>query len=139
MGELSPLITILVVEDHKVFVDILKQRLSQELGEDDYFFSIITASNYKEMSDILTQAIVDMVLLDLKLPDIEWTDTIKFFKRDFPLQPFCIMSSLTSKAYAIYSLQEGAEDYFMKHDRRINIKERLAFAYARSLFRKGCE
>ena len=126
--------TVLIVEDNEVFHEIIQQKLSPE-NSDVFLFELSYCSEYKDIKEILSKKKIDIVLLDLKLPDIEWTDTIKCFKEDFPNQTFCIMSSLSSKSYAIYALQQGAQDYFMKHDRNINIKQRLVFAAARGSYK----
>lgn len=127
-------IRVLIVEDNEDYLYLINNILnSVDKNSKDYQFYTKTCKSYKEMKNLLDDKNinVDLVLLDLNLEDICWTSIIETFVRDFPNIPFCIMSALGSKSYSLYALENGAQDYFVKHDRRVNIKERLCQALAR--------
>lgn len=125
-------IDLLVVEDNPIFVDILRHRLAiEDINSEFYIYNLSSVNSFAELHKELEVNDYDMVLLDLQLSDIHWTDTIDYYTKFFKT-PFCIMSALPATAYALTSLRKGAQDYFCKSDRRMNIKERLAFALARS-------
>ena len=57
---------------------------------------------------------MDVILLDLGLPDCSGMDTFKQTRARAPKTPIVILSSADSEALALQMIQEGAEDYLVK-------------------------
>jgi PAS domain S-box-containing protein len=75
---------------------------------------------------------VDLVLLDLYLPDSQGMDTILDFKPFIPGIPIIVLTGLDRKEMAKDSIKEGAQDYIYKNDLNPRILENsLRFALER--------
>jgi DNA-binding response OmpR family regulator len=57
---------------------------------------------------------IDMVLLDLGLPDSQGLGTIKGLCEKFPDLPVVVLTGLSDEHIGIQSVQEGAQDYLVK-------------------------
>jgi sigma-B regulation protein RsbU (phosphoserine phosphatase) len=62
----------------------------------------------------LAQGGVDVVLLDLMLPDKEGLDTFREVHAQSPGTPIVVMTGLDSERLALEAVREGAEDYLFK-------------------------
>ncbi len=99
--------TLLVVDDDKIVRTILKDNLEEE------GFLVIEAANGKRMMDVLSQHPIDLVLLDLHLPD----GSAENFIPDLRLQtnaPLIIISGETCMKKQTGCLDFGADDYICK-------------------------
>jgi len=75
---------------------------------------------------------VDLVLLDLFLPDSRGMDTILNFKTFIPGIPIVVLTGLDRKELGRVAIKEGAQDYICKNDLDSNILENsLRFAIER--------
>lgn len=99
--------TVLLVEDEK----FLRHRIRQKLEEEN--FTVFEASHGKRSLAILDQYSVDLVLLDLVLPDGNGLDFIGDM-RQCTAAPILIVSSDLSKESKITGLERGADDYISK-------------------------
>lgn len=72
---------------------------------------------------------IDVVLLDLSLPDSRGTGTVSRLKKEAPHLPIVVLTSLDDEETGIKTIQEGAQDYIVKrHISSYTI--RLAIRYA---------
>ena len=75
---------------------------------------------------------VDLVLLDLFLPDSQEMDTILNFKPFIPTTPIIVLTGLGNKEMARKAIKEGAQDYIYKNDLDPGVLENsLRFALER--------
>ncbi len=99
------------------------------LIDDDQDDTLIIQENFKEInnfkldcSDTLTKGMnfiknqnnVDVVLLDLNLPDSSGLDTVIKIKKEFPMLPIVALTGLDDEAFSISVVQAGAQDYLVK-------------------------
>jgi PAS domain S-box-containing protein len=83
---------------------------------------------------------VDLVLLDLFLPDSRGMDTILNFKTFIPEIPIVVLTGLGKKEMARDAIKEGAQDYLNKSDLDSSILENsLRFAIERHQLIKKLE
>ena len=99
---------ILVVEDRDTAVHQLKQSLEGK----GYLVSI--ARRGKEALDIVAQQRIDLVLLDLGLPDISGLYICKELRADNPSLPIIILSVKSDESDKVRALQLCADDYVSK-------------------------
>src|SRR5262245_22689359 len=64
----------------------------------------------------LTAGGIDLVLLDLSLPDSPMPETFRRAHLAAPDVPIIVMSGLDDEKFAIQTVQEGAQDYLVKAD-----------------------
>jgi PAS domain S-box-containing protein len=61
-----------------------------------------------------TRVPIDVVLLDLTLPDSESLDTLRAVRERFPALPIVVLSGLSDETIALKAVREGAQDYLVK-------------------------
>jgi two-component system OmpR family response regulator len=102
-----PMDTILLVEDDQMVRHMLKENLEHEQ------FIVFTAGRGDRMFDILHHHKVDLILLDLRLPDGSGLDFISDIRRHTDV-PVIIVSGERSKSCKVTGLQLGADDFVAK-------------------------
>ncbi|HWA09784.1 MAG TPA: response regulator [Opitutaceae bacterium] len=81
-----PSYSILVVDDEQPMLDII-QRVLTEAGH-----RVVTASNGREVGEILAQVRVDLVMTDLLMPERDGTEVIAELRKTHPSTPIVAMS-----------------------------------------------
>lgn len=103
-------VKILIIEDE----ELLLQSLSEALSEDGYF--TIRAKNGKQGLDLFNRHEPDMVLLDVRLPDINGMKVLKKIKelnRDTRFAVI-VMTAFSGIKGAVEAIKLGADDYIAK-------------------------
>lgn len=107
-------IQILLIEDSPFAARRTEDMLKE--SEDSRFSSELTcADRLSEGLRCLAAGGVDIILLDLMLPDSEAMDTFNAVKSKALNVPIIIMSGQTDETLAIKTVQGGAQDYLLKH------------------------
>ncbi len=99
---------VLIVDDEKDFVEMFSLRL-QAQGE-----KVSTAYSGKEALAVLGQTIIDVVILDIRMPGMDGIDTLKQIKTLFPLVEVIMLTGHGSTETAVEGMKLGAFDYLMK-------------------------
>jgi len=63
---------------------------------------------------VLQQAVVDVVVLDVKMPGMDGIETLREIKKRFPLVEVIMLTGHASLEVAIQGMELGAFDYLMK-------------------------
>ena len=105
-------INILVIEDHEADTELIKYYLN-EAGFKHNFFSSETLS---EGIDIIRENKIDLVLLDLSLPDSNGFNTLRSFLSQVNDVPVIIMTNTNNEVVGIQSVKAGAQDFLIKGD-----------------------
>ncbi len=77
-------------------------------------FTIQAAERLAQGNRLLNAHSVDVVLLDLNLPDSSGLKTFSRLQADFPHLPIIVMTSINDEALAIRAVRQGAADYLVK-------------------------
>jgi sigma-B regulation protein RsbU (phosphoserine phosphatase) len=104
-------IKILLVEDNPVDVFFLRTVLGKVTGT---HFQLETAPNLAAGIERLAAADIDLVILDLTLPDSTGLDTLKGIKSHARDMPIIILSGVDDETLAVNAVHAGAEDYLVK-------------------------
>jgi len=99
---------VLLVDDEKDFVEILKLRL-EEAGE-----KVTPAHSGQECLDILETTDIDVVILDILMPGMDGIATLKEIKIRFPLVEVIMLTGHGSTESAVRGMKLGAFDYLLK-------------------------
>lgn len=102
-------INLLLVDDEKEFVVAITERLRKRGFIADCVFSGKDALNQLEKKNS-----IDVVILDIRLPDIDGTEILKKIKAKHPLIEVIIISGYAAIDSAVESLKRGAFDYLEK-------------------------
>lgn len=98
---------ILIVDDEEALRNLLRISL-QKAG-----YTVSTAGNGKEAMDLFRQATVDLVLLDILMPDMDgYTLCAELRKRSDV--PIIMLSALNRPDDVVYGFSLGADDYISK-------------------------
>ncbi|WP_022693572.1 response regulator transcription factor [Ponticaulis koreensis] len=101
--------TILLVDDDEDLRGALKEQF--ELYDT---FSIIEAANAADGIAAAKTGRVDLILLDVELPDMDGRDACKLMRRDGIRAPVIMLTGQTTDADTILGLDSGANDYVNK-------------------------
>ncbi|SLM28023.1 Response regulator receiver domain protein [Desulfamplus magnetovallimortis] len=75
---------------------------------------VLTASSGKDALEILQRNLVHVVILDVKMPDMDGNETLQEIKKRFPLVEVIMLTGHATVDSAIDGLKAGAFDYLMK-------------------------
>jgi len=106
-----PHIKVLQVEDNPGDVRLLQEALA-EAGITQ--FELAHVERLNEGLKRIAQGDVDMVLLDLSLPDGQGLDTVVRTHAAAPEVPIVVLSGLNDEELAVRAVREGAQDYLVK-------------------------
>jgi DNA-binding NtrC family response regulator len=100
---------ILVVDDEAPIREMIKKGLTQMGG-----FSVEVAQNGKEAIEKLEKDIFDLVLTDLKMPEMDGLELLKNIKGTRPEVMVILMTAYGSIETAVEAMRIGANDYITK-------------------------
>jgi signal transduction histidine kinase len=101
-------IRVLLVEDIQIYVTLLRRLLESPA------IILQTTNTLKKGLDKAQVGGIDVILLDLGLPDCQGLDTFLAFKESCPDTPIVILTGLDNEDVAAKAVHEGAQDYLVK-------------------------
>ncbi len=99
---------ILVVDDE----DNLRTILSQELQGEGY--DVETAPDGRSAMDTINATPFDLVLLDIKMPNVDGFEVLKYIKQNHKTLKVIMLTGFADLKNAIESKKLGAEDFVSK-------------------------
>ncbi len=108
MSRIQPNRQILVVDDEKIMRDALTSTLKAK----GYRVSI--AENGEKALAMVREAIYDIVLLDIRLPDCSGVELLVDIKKFLPGSDIIMMTAYGSVETAVEAMKSGAVDYITK-------------------------
>jgi DNA-binding response OmpR family regulator len=99
--------TILVVDDEPKILDIVSSFLKKERYE------VLTAGTGKEALAVLAAGKVDLLILDLMLPDLSGEEICRRVRAESDM-PIIMMTARVDEESIIHGLNIGADDYITK-------------------------
>ncbi|MCB1172086.1 MAG: response regulator [Leptospiraceae bacterium] len=100
--------TILVIDDEAPVRESLRDYL------EDRSFTVLEAESGRQALDLMNKEAVDLVLLDLRMPEMDGLQVLRVLHSVFPQTPVIIVSGAGSLQDAIQCLRFGAWDYITK-------------------------
>lgn len=100
--------TILVIDDDKMILMILKQTLSKE------GYRVSTAASGEEGIAMLASSNTDLVLTDYMMPGMSGIEVLNVIKQNQPLLPVIMLTGHGDVALTIKAIQLGAVDFIEK-------------------------
>ncbi len=107
---INPL-TLLLIEDLTAEAELIEALLEEV---EDISWQIIVASRLQDGLKQLSAMPVNIVLLDLSLPDSYGMDTLITVKNQAPTVPIIVMTVTNDRQLALDALRLGAQDYLIK-------------------------
>ena len=109
---------LLVVEDDEDLLMITARQL-ERAG-----YEVLCAKDGESASKLLTTERIDLMLLDVMLPDCDGHDLCKRIREDFR-GPILFMSCLGDSANIVDAFREGGNDYLVKPVNPVELVERV--------------
>lgn len=100
--------TILIVDDEKNILSGLK------LAFEDEGYSVLTAENGKIAYDLISKNIIDLIITDLRMPEMDGYELIKRVSASYPTLPIIVLTGHGTIETAVETMRDGAIDFFTK-------------------------
>lgn len=104
---------VLVVEDNPGDYDLVVEYLSEIRN---VRYELIHCISLQEVSEILTTAHVDVILLDLSLPDSSGIDTLSHVRSLDANLPIVVITGTDNDEIGEQAIQQGAQEYLNKNE-----------------------
>jgi phosphoserine phosphatase RsbU/P len=103
----------LLIEDNPGDARLIREML-RDTGSQSAAVQISLADRLATGLDLLERQSVDLVLLDLSLPDSSGLQTFESLHAAAPEIPVVVLSGLDDEGLAVRAVQQGAQDYLVK-------------------------
>jgi len=100
-----------IVDDHKIFRNGLKATLEDCGG----FELVLEASNGKELIGLLTDKTPDVILMDIKMPEMDGIQTATYVHQHFKDIKILALSMFNEDKYIVDMMKAGASGYLLKN------------------------
>jgi len=104
------MIRIAIVDDHAM----VRAGLRQFFADQTDFSVVAEAANGREALDIVRKGEVDVILMDIAMPDQSGVDALAAIRARAPDLPVLILSAYPEQHYATTLLRQGASGYLNK-------------------------
>jgi DNA-binding NtrC family response regulator len=101
-------ISVLLVDDEEMFVQTLAKRLTLRR------FNVYTASRAERVFASLDEHPIDVVVLDVKMPDLDGIEATQTIKNIYPLIEIILLTGHASLEASLAGMKKGAFDYLLK-------------------------
>lgn len=113
---------VLLIEDDLADADLLKELLS---GQRNPSFEVTGVGRLGEGLKRLGEGGIDVVLLDMSLPDSQGVGTASRVSQQFPSVPIVVLTGLDDETFALDVVRSGAQDYLVKGRVDSNVLSRV--------------
>lgn len=101
---------ILIVEDQV----IVRKGLKMIIESDSSLSVIAEAGNGIEAINALEKHVIDLVLLDIRMPEMNGVEVTKIIKKRWPTVKVLILTTFNDDEYAMQTLKDGANGFMLK-------------------------
>jgi DNA-binding NtrC family response regulator len=101
--------TILLVDDELTYLELLKSILQQE-----GYSNVITESNPLNVPYILKTQNIDLILLDIYMPQMNGLQLLEQITPEYPNIPVIIITAVDDKEIALEAIKFGAYEFIIK-------------------------
>ncbi len=110
MADRKP-IKMMIVDDHQVVIDGIKLMIEDEQDLE----CVAEASTGKQAFQLIDQREIDLVLLDINLPDINGIDICKRLSKDHPEVKILALTMYDKGSFIQQMFKSGASGYILKN------------------------
>lgn len=119
---------LLIVDDEADMLEGLKRTFSYELEG----INILTASTAKQTLRSIRQVSIDVVLLDIRMPDVDGLELLAAIRKEDPWLTIIMMTAYGSIELAVEAIRRGAYDFVTKPFEKETLLRVLANALERN-------
>jgi DNA-binding response OmpR family regulator len=112
---------ILIVDDESEVVEFIRDTLEPK-------YDVLAVLNGKEALSVVERERVDLILLDIAMPDMEGNEVLRRIRGnpDRVAIPICMVTALAGRNQRIESYRAGADEYLVKPFRTEALLETVA-------------
>lgn len=114
-------IKLLLADDHKIVRDGIKLMLEPQAGLD----VVAEADNGNEVLKNLENQVVDLVVMDINMPEMDGITATKIIKEKYPDVKVLALTMSNDDLHIRQMIQAGASGYIMKSAGRNELKEAI--------------
>jgi len=103
-------ITLAVVDDQRLF----RESIAALLGEEELLRVVGTGSNGLEAVELAQQARPDVILMDIKMPELNGIEATRQIKVEFPETRVILLAAMATDDYVLDGLSAGANGFILK-------------------------
>jgi DNA-binding NarL/FixJ family response regulator len=119
------IISYIIADDHKIF----RQGLKMALMDDHKLKCIGEAGNGLELLDMIKTKTPDVVLLDLKMPEMDGVEALKILKEQNPELRVIVLTMFDDEHFILHMMEAGANGYLLKNADPAEIKNAVHSVY----------
>ena len=108
----QPALRVLLIEDNPGDTELVKASLADAAGA---AFQVVSAEALLPGLDWLVRGDIDLVLLDLSLPDSQGLHGLNAVRTLAPSIPVVLLTGWDSESLALQAIESGAQDYLVKN------------------------
>lgn len=101
---------VLLVEDQL----IVRQGLKMILEQDENIKVTHEASNGKEAVEIVRTSPIDIIMMDIRMPEMNGIEATQIIRKEFPHIKILMLTTFNDEEYAYEALKEGASAFLLK-------------------------
>jgi DNA-binding NarL/FixJ family response regulator len=123
-------IKLAIADDHKIFRNGLKATL-EDCADFDL---VLEASNGKQLIALLPSIMPDVILMDIKMPEMDGIQTTAHVKQHFGQIKVLALSMFNEDKYIIDMMKAGASGYLLKNAEPEEIIEAISTVYEKDYY-----
>jgi DNA-binding NtrC family response regulator len=120
------MIRVLIVDDEAKLTEAVREHLTLEK------MRVLIAPSAREALLILGREAIDVVILDVRLPDMDGFEFLLKLTRTYPTIGMIVLTGSVSVSQAIRSMKLGASDYLIKPCGMLNLSKAVSKAYEKN-------
>ncbi len=114
-------VKVLLADDHKIVRDGIKLMLESQVGID----VVAEANNGIEALEKLKEAIIDIVVMDINMPEMDGITATKEIKAEYPDVKILALTMSNDDLHIRQMIKAGASGYIMKSAGRSELKDAI--------------
>lgn len=123
-------IKLAIADDHKIFRNGLKATL-EDCADLEL---ILEASNGKELIGLLSTKTPDVILMDIKMPEMDGIQTAAYISQHFKQIKILALSMFNEDKYIVDMMKAGATGYLLKNAEPEEIIEAISTVYHKGFY-----
>ena len=104
------MIKVLLADDQ----ELIRQSLSFVIGKQEDIEMVATAATGREALELVEEKQPDVVLLDIRMPEMDGVECTRRIKQEFPQIKVIILTTFDDDDYVFDALRYGASGYLLK-------------------------
>lgn len=120
----------IIADDHKIF----RKGVIFSLSDFEELEFIGEAENGKTLIELLKNKKPDIILMDLKMPEMDGMEATQIIHQQFPDIKIIVLSMYDDEKFIVHLMETGASGYLLKNSEPDEIKDAITGAFANGYY-----